>query len=168
FLSSGMLVSFHKLIWVSNPLLSTICTISPCFSISLYQASCACVIAQACAGEFQPVNALLNGLTLANWVATTKPIFPFLNSGRQTVPFPRSGLSFIFISFKRICSKGMDKSRFHSMAFIARSKWTSIIRRLMGIFAYQLLYFLAESIKYSLPIGLLFSRIGIKTFSSIH
>src|SRR5436189_3845099 len=78
-----------------------ICIISSFSSMVSYQASCACVCAHACSGELHPGKAcppvrrgLPGGECLAICVATTNPMFPSLNAGKETVPLPRPGLSF--------------------------------------------------------------------------
>ena len=48
-------------------------------------------------------------------------------SGNDTVPCPRSFLSTIPASRSRTTETGCVKSRFHSMAFMARSRWASKI-----------------------------------------
>src|SRR5579875_1083464 len=119
--------SFHNCRCFSRVGRSVICTISPSSSMVLYQASCACVCAHACWGECQPGNGLSGVTYRAICVATTRPIFPFLNSGKETVALFRSGLSVSPFSRALMVATGRRRSRFHSIAFMARSKWASIM-----------------------------------------
>src|SRR5205809_7377504 len=95
--------------------------------MALYHASCACVCAHACSGECQPGSVLPRATYLAICVATTRPIFPFLKDGKDTVALPLSVLSVKRCSFVFISSTVFLRSRFHSMAFLLRSRCTSII-----------------------------------------
>ena len=104
---------------------SVIATSSPRSSIARYQASCACVIAQACSGECQPGEGCRRREYRAICVATQRPTPPRRISANDTVPLPRSGRSVCPCSRARISSMGRDRSRFHSMAFIARSRCAS-------------------------------------------
>ena len=93
--------------------------------MDLYHCSCPWVWAHACSWEYHPGNQLPGFTTRAIWVATTSPILPFLMEGKETVFFPRSGRSSIPFSPSRICRTVQRRSRFHSIAFMARSRWAS-------------------------------------------
>ena len=95
--------------------------------MALYQANCPCVCAHACSGEFQPGNKLPGATYLPICVAITKPILPLRNSGNETTALARSGLSVMPSSRWFMCATGSCKSRFHSKAFMLKSKWASIV-----------------------------------------
>src|SRR5436309_3246478 len=63
----------------------------------------------------------------ASCVAMQSPMPPRRISGKQTVPRPRSGLSFMVCSLWRNSAMDCVRSRFHSIAFIAKSRWASKI-----------------------------------------
>jgi hypothetical protein len=66
----------------------------------LYHASWPCVAAHACSGNANPANDYRVQHTWQFVLPITKPYFPFLNSGKQTVALARPGLSVIpFLSF---------------------------------------------------------------------
>src|SRR5438876_8466285 len=66
-------------------------------------------------------------------VATLIPTPPTRISGSDTVPLARSGLSVLLFSLARNSEMGRVKSRFHSSAFIARSRWPSKISCCLSI-----------------------------------
>jgi hypothetical protein len=113
--------------WRSSSARSRIDTSSPRSSMVRYHASCPCVWAHACSGECHPGSGLPGSTYRAMSVATHRPTPPRRISWNETVPRPRSGLSESAASRSRISDTGRVRSRFHSRAFIARSRCASTI-----------------------------------------
>ena len=123
--ASGGGSSCQSFKWSSNPWRSVIWTIQPSSSMARYQANCPWVMAQAIWGDFHPGSGLPSLTYRAIWVATHKPTRPRRISTRLTVLLPRSGLSLSPCSRRRISATGWVRSRFHSRAFMLRSRWAS-------------------------------------------
>ncbi|MNL21697.1 hypothetical protein D3C87_1430000 [compost metagenome] len=155
-LFTSSISDFHTSRCFSRLCRSWTCTISPASSMALYQASCPCVCAQAWAGECQPRKLFPGATKRAIWVATTKPILPLLSSGNETTAFARSGLSVSPVSLLLMEETRNVRSRFHSNAFILKSKWASTANiRYILIFLFLEMIVHSPSILYLLTVAAL-------------
>jgi len=78
-----------------TPARDAIILISPASSMARYQAHCACVMAQACAGDCQTENGIVAFIMFGRAPVASPPPGPTRPrriSGKQTVPRPRPGL----------------------------------------------------------------------------